>query len=69
MSLRDILAQYVSFVSKVEKGKFKWGSRRDLAAFEQQLIYAISLEHSRVEPSGPYRPMEKTKVKVGVVGE
>ena len=45
------------------------GCRRDLAAFEQQLMYAISLECSRVEPSGPYRPMEKTEVKVGEVGE
>ena len=30
MSLKDVLAQYASFVSKVEKGKFKWGSKRDL---------------------------------------
>ena len=64
MSLRDVLAQYASFVSKVEKGKFKWGSKRDLAAFEQQLMYTILVDHNRVESSGQYETNGKTESEV-----
>ena len=51
MSLKDVLMQYVSFISKVEKGKFKWGSKKDLASFEQQLMYTMSLNRALQEPS------------------
>ena len=50
MTVRDILSQYASFVSKVETGKFKWGSKRDIATFEQQLMYSISVDRSRGNP-------------------
>ena len=50
LSLKDILVQYTGFISKVEKGKFKWGSRKDLNTFEQQLMYNISVSRVRSEP-------------------
>ena len=27
LTLKEVLTQYASFVSKVEKGKFKWGNK------------------------------------------
>ena len=39
----EVLEQYKNFVKKIEKGKFKWGSKKDLQTFEQQLIYNISV--------------------------
>ena len=36
----EIVRQYTNFIRKIEKGKFKWGSLRDIQVFEQQLIYA-----------------------------
>ena len=47
LSMEEIVNQYANFVWKVEKGKFKWGSKSDLRAFEQQLIYAISIESKK----------------------
>ena len=44
LTLQETLNQYVSFVRKVEKGKFKWGSKTAIKTFEQQLIYNISVE-------------------------
>ena len=49
--MKDVLMQYSSFISKVEKGKFKWGSKKDLTTFDQQLMYTISVERARQEPS------------------
>ena len=43
----EVIKQYVNFVRKVEKGKYKWGSWGDLRNFEQQLVYAISIEGKR----------------------
>ena len=63
MSLRDILSQYASFVSKVEKGRFRWGSKRDLAAFEQQLMYTISIDRNQKEQGGTSRTYDKLKGK------
>ena len=40
LPVKDILAQYASFLSKVEKGKYKWGSKSTISSFEQQLITA-----------------------------
>ena len=40
----EILKQYGAFVNKVEKGIFKWGSKRDLRLFEHQLLYSITIE-------------------------
>ena len=39
LSREDILNQYASFVSKVEKGKYKWGSDADVEKFEHQLVF------------------------------
>ena len=49
LTLKDILAQYASFISKVEKGKSKWGSKKDLTTFEQQLMYTVSIDRARPE--------------------
>ena len=48
LPLPDILSQYANFLQKVEKGKFRWGSKSDLVQFEQQLMYNVSIERSRV---------------------
>ena len=44
LSHNEVLLQYVSFVQKVKRGKFKWGSKVDLRLFEQQLVYRISVD-------------------------
>ena len=62
MSLKDVLVQYASFVSKVEKGKFKWGSKKDLTSFEQQLMYTISVDRVRTESTVGYRA-DKVRLK------
>ena len=41
------ITQYTSFVHKVERGKFRWGSKSDLRLFEQQLVYAISVDSKK----------------------
>ena len=43
----DVLAQYTSFLSKIEKGKYRWGSKSALAVFEQQLMCSVSLETAK----------------------
>ena len=53
---------YASFVSKVEKGKFKWGSTRDIVTFEQQLMYAISMEKNWGETMQRANGVVKSKV-------
>ena len=50
LPIGDILAQYASFVSKVEKGKFKWGSKSALSAFDQQLM-SVALIRTSAEPT------------------
>ena len=64
MTLKDILAQYVSFISKIEKGKFKWGSKKDLATFEQQLMYTLSVE--RAHPESTSGKVDRVKGQVNV---
>ena len=49
LNQEEIINQYISFVRKVEKGKFKWGSKSTMRQFEQQLIYCISIENKRGE--------------------
>ena len=44
LSQEEIINEYINFINKVEKGKFKWGSKTDLHTFEQNLIYSISVE-------------------------
>ena len=63
MSIKDVLTHYASFMSKVEKGKFKWGSRKDLVAFDQQLMYAISLERAKTETRTISRSADTDKVR------
>ena len=63
MNLGEILSQYASFVSKVEKGKFRWGSKRDLSTFEQQLMYAISMDRSCIDGSGATKVQRIKNVK------
>ena len=58
--IKEILAQYASFLSKIEKGKYKWGSKKDLANFEKQLMYSMSVE--RVKPESE-KVVNKSKVK------
>ena len=53
----DIIRKYISFVRKIEKGKFRWGSRADLCSFEQQLVYSVSVKNMKANDS-------KTRSKV-----
>ena len=45
----EIILQYISFIRKVEKGKYRWGSRADLCLFDQQLVYSISVNAKKQE--------------------
>ena len=47
LTREEIINEYIGFICKVEKGKFKWGSKADLKLFEQQLIFRISVERGR----------------------
>ena len=51
LTTRAILVQYINFVSKVEKGKFRWGSRSSLVTFKQQLMCVVSLDRGRATGS------------------
>ena len=44
-----VLTHYAGFLSKIEKGKYKWGSQKDLNTFEQQLVYSVSMDRSQVD--------------------
>ena len=55
LSREEVLNQYASFVCKMEKGKFRWGSNRDLEKFEQQLVYNISIDSRKREKRTPNR--------------
>ena len=44
LSKEDIIKQYVNFMRKIEKGRFRWGSKSALRQFEQQLLYNISVD-------------------------
>ena len=35
------------FIGKIEKGRYRWGSKRDLHSFEQHLVLMISVEHRK----------------------
>ena len=59
----EVLSQYVSFVRKIERGKFKWGSRRDLRSFEQQLVYRISIDNKRLESKTKTKPKLDDRTK------
>ena len=64
LSLKEILEQYASFISKVEKGKFSWGSEANLEKFEQQLVYRISVENKvKKEQRSDYRVESRKKVE------
>ena len=52
LTREEIIQQNTNFIQKVEKGKFKWGSKNDLRAFEQQLVYNISVSSRRQEGKG-----------------
>ena len=47
LPLPDILNQYTCFISKIEKGKYRWGSKSAMALLDQQLMYNVSLERGR----------------------
>ena len=47
LNRKEILQQYSGFIGKIERGKFKWGSKRALRLFEQQLLFSISIESRR----------------------
>ena len=47
LSREEILKQYANFVKKVEKGKFRWGSKSSIRCFEQQLLYNISIQSKK----------------------
>ena len=49
MSRAEVMNQYKGFMSKIEKGRYKWGSRRDLRDFEHHLILIISIENRKFE--------------------
>ena len=56
----EILKQYANFVHKIEKGKFSWGSKKDLEIFEHQLIYNISINRaSQQDLTDKYEKSEK----------
>ena len=44
LSREEVINQYVNFINRVEKGKYRWGSKSDRQAFEQNLICSISIE-------------------------
>ena len=44
LSETETVKQYAGFMNKIEWGKFKWGSRKDLRTFEQQLMFSITVE-------------------------
>ena len=49
-------------MSKIEKGKYRWGSKSALTAFEQQLMYNVSLDRfvaSRVNKKGGVAERDK----------
>ena len=48
LPLLNILNQYACFISKIEKGKYKWGSKASMLVLDQQLMYNVSLERGRV---------------------
>ena len=48
----EILNQYANFIKKVEKGKFKWGSKSSIRSFEQQLLYCVSIEGRKDKGKG-----------------
>ena len=52
MGRPEILNQYTAFISKVEQGKFRWGSKKDLRAFDLQLLYCVALDHNSEESKG-----------------
>ena len=45
LPLKHILAQYAYFLRKVEKGKFKWGSKSAIQELERQLLLCVSTHH------------------------
>ena len=47
LSRPAILEAYTGFLKRIEKGKFRWGSKRDLREFEQKLLYALTVEGRR----------------------
>ena len=47
ISMKDVLALYSGFLGKIEKGKFKWGSKAAMRVFEQQLMYCVTVERNR----------------------
>ena len=51
LSRAEIMNQYKGFISKVEKGRYKWGSKRDIRHFEQHLVLMISIESRKFERS------------------
>ena len=49
LSREDIIKQYANFIQKIERGKFKWGSKSSLCVFEQQLVYNISVDSCKAK--------------------
>ena len=46
LSRLEVLNQYKGFINRIERGKAKWGSHRDIKDFEHQLVFAISVSNS-----------------------
>ena len=55
LPVKETLDLYSSFLRKVEKGKFRWGSKTAMRQFDQQLVFAISMENKREEWRLNYR--------------
>ena len=59
LSREEVLNQYASFVKKVKKGKYKWGSEVHLQRFEQQLVYTISIESRKQDRTKVNKKVDK----------
>ena len=59
LSREEVLNQYASFMRKVEKDKFKWGSEIHLQKFEQQLVYTLSVDAHKYEKGRQFKKLDK----------
>ena len=61
LSKDEILNQYANFVRRVEKGKYRWGSKSSLRSFEQQLLYCVSIEGRKDKQKSEWGIGKRTK--------
>ena len=66
LPLKEIVELYSNFLGRVEKGKYKWGSKSAMRQLDNEIIFALSLERRGIERKWEGRDKKRVGQGAGI---